>query len=536
MPRLGRPGGSPEVGTRSPAWPLLVLAALGGVTTGMAFPGLGLWPLAFSGVGLLVLADGHTRPRRSAVVWFTWGVALFLPHLIWAREAAGTVAWLALVVLQAGVLALGGVVWGFARLSPLLNGRPAVRGVAFALTWVAVEQLRSVAPFGGFPWGRLGFSQADSPVLALASLGGVPLMSFTVALVGYLLAAAVDAVRRKNARSALLRAVAAVVVTGAGAIVTLPSAPQTGELVVGVVQGDVSTPPGADRARAVLENHAAGTRALAREGARPLDLVVWPENATDIDPRADEEAAGTVRSSAEAVGVPLLVGAMRYGADNRYNDIIVWDPERGATAAYTKQRPAPFGEYIPLRSFVRLLSAEVDRVPLDMAAGTEPAVLRVPVQRVGRDVITGTVICFEVAFDDVVRDAVVRGAEMLVVPTNNASFGRTAQSTQQLAMSRIRAVEHGRSTVQASTVGVSAVIAPDGTVMQETGLFTAETMTAKIPLRSALTIADRVGDAPAAAAVAVTSGLAVAGVWSTVRSRTARTDERARPLPLSSPR
>ncbi|NKY07552.1 apolipoprotein N-acyltransferase [Cellulomonas hominis] len=488
----------------------VVVAGWGGALTAAAFPDLGWWPLAFVGITALVLVSRGRGAFVTALLWSVWGAAFFVPHVVWASEAAGPVAWIALAVLQALVVAVVGAAWSFASRAPWLRGRPTLLGLTFASVWVAGEQLRSVVPFGGFPWGRLAFSQVDGPLLALASVAGAPGVSFVVALVGYALAAPFDTTRAR-VRALTPLALLAGLALAAGPLIPLPSRAESGVIAVGVVQGDVPDDGAPDRARRVLDNHVAGTRDLAAAGTQ-LDVVVWPENATDVDPRTDVQTRAAVQDAADAVGVPVLVGAMRYRPDARFNDVLVWDPERGFLSSYTKQRPAPFGEYVPLRSFVRLFSSEVDRVPVDMVAGEEPAVLRVPVDRLGRDVPVATVICFEVAYDDVVRDAVRRGAELLVVPTNNASFGRTAQSTQQLAMSRLRAVEHGRATIQASTVGVSAIVAPDGTVLDRTALFTADTQSARLPLRTTLTLADRLSNAPMTIAVVLALGALGAGL------------------------
>ncbi|MEK8229001.1 apolipoprotein N-acyltransferase [Oerskovia sp. M15] len=174
--------------------------------------------------------------------------------------------------------------------------------------------------------------------------------------------------------------------------------------------------------------------------------------------------------------------------------------------------PAPFGEYIPLRSFVRLFSAQVDRVSTDMLPGDEVAVIDLPSDRLGRTVRLGTVICFEVAYEELVREAVTSGAEILVVPTNNASFGYSAESTQQLAMSRLRAIETGRATVQISTVGVSGVIAPNGALLQSTELFTADQLIATLPLRDSFTPAVRAGYWPGWIAGGLSILLVAAGV------------------------
>lgn len=497
----------------------LLCAAAGGALTSAAFPERGWWPVAFAGIGVLVLASRRLGVGSTALVWFGWATAFFLPHLSWAREAAGPLAWVALSVLEAAVVAVTGMAWSLARRAAFVVRVPGLGAVVFASMWVTGEQVRSVLPFGGFPWGRLAFSQVDGPLLPIASLAGAPGLSFAVALGGYALSAVLLAARHRQPRRMVTVIAATAAALTPGTFNAVPTQPETGELRLGAVQGNVPEDPGRGRAREVLDNHVEGTRAVAGRQSEPLDLVVWPENATDIDPRTDAGAAARVQAAADSAGAPVLLGAMRYEPDARYNDVLVWDPASGPVAAYTKQRPAPFGEYIPLRRFVRLFSTEVDRVAVDMAAGQEPALLPVPSTRLTRDVLAATVICFEVAYDDVVRDAVRRGAEILLVPTNNASFGRTAQSTQQLAMTRLRAVEHGRAAIQISTVGVSAIIAPDGTILDRTSLFTSDTMTERLPLRTTLTIADRLADTPTVAAWILSFGAVTGGLGRVGRCR-----------------
>ncbi|BDZ62385.1 hypothetical protein GCM10025873_21760 [Demequina sediminis] len=312
--------------------------------------------------------------------------------------------------------------------------------------------------------------------------------------------------RAHRLRSAALTAAATIALPLAGAAIPLDTDPQSGTLRLAAVQGNVpdDDTQGPSRSRVILDNHVAGTLALLDQVAPgDLDVVLWPENATDIDPRADDDAWRAVDEAAQALDAPILVGTDRYIDAGRYNDMLLWEPGDGPTFSYSKQRPAPFGEYIPLRPFVRLFSAEVDRVSIDMIPGQEPAIVPILVPRLDRDVPVATVICFEVVYDALIRDAVVQGAELIVVPTNNASFGFTAESTQQLAMSRLRAVEHGRATVQISTVGVSAIIAPDGSVLQQTQLFTSDQMLAALPLRTSLTPADQLGEWPTIAIVAL---------------------------------
>jgi len=265
--------------------------------------------------------------------------------------------------------------------------------------------------------------------------------------------------------------------------------------------------------RAVLDNHVATTLSAADlidRGALPApDLVLWPENASDIDPLRNADAATVINEAVDAVGVPLIVGAvLREPEDHSTNASLLFLPGEGVVDRYVKQRPVPFAEYIPFRSFFRLFSDKVDLISRDFVAGDEPGVMAVPVA--GGEVVLGIAICFEVVVDDLMRDNVLRGAEVLFVPTNNATFGFTAESEQQLAASRVKAVELGRPVVHVSTVGVSGLVQPDGSVQEKTELFTRDIVSGAVPRRTDLTLAARLGWWPERLAAAGLAGALVA--------------------------
>ncbi|WP_448060740.1 apolipoprotein N-acyltransferase [Cellulomonas hominis] len=512
-------------------WSSVVLAVVGGALMWAAFPDVGWWGTAFLGIAALFLALRRDSARWNALVGLVWGVAFFAPHITWADAAVGRVPWLALSIAEAGFIALFGAAWSWARRGNAVWRNAVLQLVVFVVLWVGVEELRSVWPFGGFPWGRVVFSQADSPVAAFAWLGGTPLVSAVVVAGGVLIAQTWTAARRLALVAVVVRPTAVVLLVLVGLLIPLDTRAQTGTLAIGAVQGNVATPGLAafDRRREVLDNHLAGTYALLDRVAQgELDLVLWPENGTDIDPQADATVAADIDAAAQAVGAPLLVGTVEYpDSGGRYNTSLLWEPGQGPVARYTKQRPAPFAEYIPLRRLVRPFSSAVDLVTRDMIAGTEPGYVPLVSERLGRTVGIGDVICFEVAYDGIVREAVRSGAEMLVVQTNNASFGYTAESTQQLAMSRLRAIELGRATVQVSTVGVSAVIAPNGVVSQETELFTPAQLVANLPLRDSLTPAARFGAWWAWGFDVLALSVVVAGIAGAARIRRADRPEGA---------
>ena len=505
-----------------------VLAAGSGVALLGAFPPYGQWWLAPLAVAMFALAVAGRRARTGAALGLLHGAAFFVPLLHWTGLYVGAFPWLLLAASQTAFLVVLGAV------HPWVWRRPALAPLLTAGLWVGEEALRSRLPFGGFPWGRIAFSQEDAPTLRLASLGGAPLVTFAVALAGGLLASAVmNAVmnmavvhaagrpRRVVFRAAaapilavpilavpILTVAGAVAVVLVGAAVPLP-APGGQDVTVAVVQGNVPR-LGLDfnaQRRAVLDNHVAATLDLARrvaagEDPRP-DLVVWPENSSDIDPFLAADARAQIDRAARAVGVPILVGAVLDGpGDKVRNAGIVWDPTTGPGAMYVKQHPVPFAEYVPMRSFARRISSQVDLVARDFAAGDRPGVLRVG------PVTVGDVICFEVAYDGLVRSTVTGGADLLVVQTNNATFGMSAESAQQLAMVRLRAVEHGRSAVMASTTGVSATVTHTGRVTAETRLFSRDVVVRTLPAGGASTVATRTG--PAVEYLAC--GIALAGL------------------------
>jgi apolipoprotein N-acyltransferase len=496
---------SPRPARRRP-WRTL-LAALGGIALVLAFPGSGLIGLAVLGPMALALAVRGQRFRSGLWLGLVFGLAFFLPLLSWTGIYVGPFPWIALAVWEALHLALLGgasAVTSRLRLWPLWT----------AALWVADEALRGRFVLGGFPWGRLGFSQTEGPLLWLAAYGGVPLVSFAVALTGALLAAAVPAVARavrgpstdsaarvRGLRAAAVAVAAVLAVPLTGFLAGLPLA--GGSLTAGgpsttvaVIQGDVPR-AGLDfnaQRRAVLDNHVRRTRELAAAvaaGERPQpDVVIWPENSSDIDPYINADARREIGSVAREVRAPILVGAIVEGPGRFIsNTAIVWDPDSGPGATYVKRHPVPLAEYVPARSFFRIFSSEVDRVH-DQRAGTEVGVLDIGGASVG------DLICFEVVYDGLVDDVVDGGAGMLVVQTNNATFGYTDESAQQLAMSRLRAVEHGRSVVVAATSGISAVVAPDGSVVRSSQLFEPATFVERIAQRSSTTVATRLGAGP----------------------------------------
>jgi apolipoprotein N-acyltransferase len=291
-----------------------------------------------------------------------------------------------------------------------------------------------------------------------------------------------------------------VAVTALGTAVPLTATSAT-TTSIAAIQGNVPQ-PGLDfnsRRRAVLDNHVRETMVLAAgmaAGTRAApDVVIWPENSSDIDPLLNSDAAQEIQAATDAVKVPIVIGAVLQQPVNHVsNAAILWGTtlsgHPGPGASYVKRHPAPFAEYIPFRGFFRNFNSHVDDVTRDFVPGDHVGVFHTGTLAIG------DVICFEVAYDDLVQDPVRAGADVLVVQTNNATFGYSDESAQQLAMSRLRAVETDRSVVHISTVGVSALIAPDGRQITTAAPFTTAILQASLPVNTDRTSAVRLGHGP----------------------------------------
>ncbi|WP_255221986.1 apolipoprotein N-acyltransferase [Nocardia otitidiscaviarum] len=513
----GRVGG---VVRRYPVVARSLVAVVAGLLLFASFPPRTLWFLAPVGIAVLTLVVRDSgRARAGFGYGMLAGLGFFLPLLPWTGIYVGPVPWLALSAVCAVYVGLFGVV---ARWVGRLPGWP----LWVAAGWSLTEWLRSSFPFGGFPWGRLAFGQGDGWYLPYAMLGGAPLVSFLVALTGTGLAALAVTVRRWRAGAeapantprrsrwgawgptswnliiSATMLVAIIPLTGVILRTALPG-PEDGNrpITVAAIQGSVPR-LGLDfnaQRRAVLDNHVRRTEELAREVAagrvpRP-DVVIWPENSSDIDPLRNGDAAALITRASESIGAPILVGAVLVNSDRTTtNSVMVWDGANGPVDRHDKKIIQPFGEYLPYREFFRHFSEYADRAGY-FVPGAGDGVVDVPTAAAG-SVPIGVATCYEVAFDRAFEQSLRAGAEILTVPTNNATFGKSEMTYQQLAMSRVRAVEHGRALVVSATTGVSAMIGADGRIQQQTAQFVPAALVAELSLRTETTLATRIGPAP----------------------------------------
>ncbi|MCW2734134.1 MAG: apolipoprotein N-acyltransferase [Mycobacterium sp.] len=479
-----------------------------GLMVCVSFPPFDWWLSAFVAFALLAWVMTHPSTTKAGGFGygFLFGLAFYVPLLPWISGLVGAFPWLALSAMEALFPAVFGLLAVIVRRLP---GWP----VWLACLWVLAEWLKSTIPFGGFPWGVVGFAQDNSPLLVIAHVGGVPLVSFAVALVGFSLGAiTIEAVQWWRTDHHTGHGLPpAVVVPGVSVALVLltvalatPYVRQSGAgagedptTTVAAVQGNVprlGLEFNAQR-RAVLDNHVSETLRLAedvRTGRAPQPaVVIWPENSSDIDPIANRDAADQIGVAADAIRAPILVGAVvsapGYTPEDPQatNTVMVWDGTNGPGERHDKKIVQPFGEYLPWRSFFRLLSSFADRAGY-FVPGTGNGVVH------AAGIPIGVTTCWEVIFDRAARESVLNGAQFIAVPTNNATFDES-MSAQQLSFARLRAVEHDRYVVVAGTTGISAVIGPDGRELSRTAFFEPAYLDAQIRLKTSLTPATRWG-------------------------------------------
>lgn len=470
----------------------ILLAVAGGLLLTASFEPIAVAYLVPVGVAAFALATRDLPFWRSGLVGLVFGVAFYFTHIDWMRESIGPDAWVALSSIEALFYGLVGLA------VPLVRRLPAWP-VWLAAVWTAADGLRSGWPFSGMPWGRLAFAVVDTPVAPALAYIGMTGMSFLLAVVGFSLAAGVETWLPRA--GAPVRRTRHLAFGGAVAIVALLVIPavapyetdMTGSAVVAAVQGNLPGPANDilyDH-RGVTRNHVEATIGLADSGVRP-DFVLWPENSTAVDPFRDGEVNDGIREAVTAIGVPVVVGGLvDDGQDHVLNQGIVWDPVAGPGDRYTKQHPVAYGEYIPFRRYWDPNFGALRAIGRDMKSGTRTEPLRVA------GIEVADAICFDVAYDDVMREQVRAGAELLTVQTSNASFIFTTQIDQQFAITRLRAIESGRWLVVAATNGITGVIAPDGTVVASADPRTTAVLVEQVGLSSELTPATRLGVWPA---------------------------------------
>jgi len=443
-------------------------ALVSGLLLSAAFKPIGLWfaaPLAFA---LLIYAVNKSSKYflSFALFAFTFNAA----GLIWSNKYVGIAPWIALVLLQTlfylpmVLLKRIGEYWYF----------------FLPVGFLALEEVRSRFPFDGFGWLRIGFSQVDAPYARLASVGGVSLLSLATLFLG------VAAFQLAQRGSGLTLPGIAIALTLIGIFIFPNNSPrQTFQVLA--VQGSVPK-VGLDfneRATEVFYRHLTETEKALTKEKKP-NLIVWPENSVDVDPFNNPKIGDAITSLVDKTEVPLIIGAVLRTEGQLQNASILWEPQNGATTRYVKRHLTPFGEVMPLRSTLTFFSDLPNQVE-DFTPGTTAVI-----HNVGQAKIA-PIICFELIDDRLIQSS-ANSSNLFVVQTNSATFANTAQSAQQLAITRIRSIEHARYAVSVSTIGISAIVDTNGLVLKSTKENIADSINSAVALNATRTIYDRVGE------------------------------------------
>ncbi len=437
----------------------MVVLVLSALIVSAAFEPIGIWYAAIVGYALFlhVLSKSRT-PIASA---FLFGLLVNAIVLHWSSKYVGALPWLLLSTLQA----LFYIPVGYSY-----KKTKSMRWVVFAL--LLCEELRSRFPFGGFSWTRVAFSQSDSPLAPLVSYGGVLLLS-------YLTLALAVLITRLRLRNFIF---AGVLILLAGFLPDNPKPVDSLSLIA--IQGNTPS-VGLDfnsRAKAVFDLHRDVTREVVKPG---YDAIIWPENAIDIDPRNYPDVEQEIRSLVQDLETPLIAGVVLNENGAPANASILYGVDGDVKSTYIKQYLTPFGEYMPLRKIAEFLSPYAASVN-DFRPGNGFVTHKINEEKIS------PIICYEIINDGLVRHAASRSGAF-IVQTNSATFANTAQSKQQLAITRLRAIEHSREILSVSTIGISAFIDNNGTVKKQSKENVSTSIAGDLYLSEYRTFADRLG-------------------------------------------
>ena len=463
------------------------LGVLGGLIALYVFPTENIWVLAPLIPALTFLAVLGAGFWKAVFIGFISAQVFYVSHIEWISLYLGPVPLFALSTLVSlySALAAGVIAWVWKKIGKS-DGSSLKMAVLLAAIWTAREFGSGNFPYGGFPWSRLSMSQSDSFLSSWVWWGGMSLLSFVIALLGALLALTI---RYRGAVPKLSFALVAVglLVVPLVTPIGLTTA-QSGTKTIAAVQGDANAglfsnvTPGT-----ILQNHADATEIVLQQ-EREIDLLVWPENASDLDPLRYPEARAVIEGIAQKVDAPFTFGTVTRRGEESFNSTILWLPETGPVDFYDKRQPVPFAEYAPDREFWRMFAPElVDMIPRGYSFGVQDGIYEID------DFKAGTLICFEIAEDWILRDLTHSGAEVILSQTNNADFGYSDETFQQAGIARLRAIETGRTVVNISTVGLSAIYLPSGKVLSEVEWYTPAAMVEDVPLFTGLTPAMYVG-------------------------------------------
>ena len=432
-------------------------AGLAGLIASTAFAPISFWPSAFIGLTVWYFLLIRMPLRSRIYISYIFGLGILLPVQFWTGIYVGNLPWLLLSFTQAVIFTLPAL---------FVGKKIKYNQIAFACSFVCVELLLRTVPFTGFGWSRLSFTQVDGPLQFSYSSGGVVLVAFLISLIS-------------AARSVLNLALICLVITGISFLPRIETTDKKSSIAL--VQGGV-VKLGLDfnsKPKEVFLRHLQQTSKSVT--VDQVDLVIWPENAVDIDINTNDEIKKLINEKSVFLDTPLLVGGVTKSGDNLLNQSFLFDPQ--IKQSYSKRYLTPFGEYLPLRGIATKVSRYADQIT-DFKAGQEDTKFLID------NATFQSLICYEL-LDDSFRDQI--DTNFLVIQTNNATFGDTAQLDQQLNIARVRAIETGRYIAYVSTTGTTSFIDNRGKILEKLPKFASSTLFGEVNHVIGLTTTQSIG-------------------------------------------
>ena len=454
-------------------------ATIAGLLYFLSFPPYDLWYLIFPALYLFYYS--LLSKEKSFLSGFIFGCVAYGVILL-GIQSIGLEAWIPLTILM-------GLMYGiFGRLFSYLNTK-SENNFYVLLSAVAIFDLfRAYFPFGGFPWGFPSTVLLTSPInsplffevpLYFKNFGptgaSLLLQSFTLIIA---LGVFLKNKQKNYLKNYIIFSLIIFIIIISNFVISDSEYAQieASELNIAIVQGNSPCPGAKNRCnnerQKIYDSHLNQTQSLDGN----FDLVVWPESSTGFnnDPGIHSKVQNEISAEALRLDSYFLIGGDRPIQKKYFENYGIFINKDGEiTGQYLKQHPVPFGEYIPFRKYLEWIPP-LALVPRDMIRGDSQKIFMV------NDVKISTVISFEGSFQRYIRNSVQDGAELVVILTNQASYGESGMSDQFILMSRANAISNGRPIVHAAITGKSAFIDHKGRVISKTELFETGILTEKI--------------------------------------------------------
>ena len=468
-------------------------AIIAGLLYFLSFPPYDFWYLIFPALYLFYYS--LLSSKKSFLSGFIFGCVAYGVILL-GIQSIGLEAWIPLTILM-------GLMYGvFSKLFSYLNVKSGNNFYVLLAALAVFDLIRAYFPFGGFPWGFpstvLLTGPIDSPLffevpLTFRNFGptGSSLLLQSLPLVIAL--GVFSKSKPKNYLkdySIFLLIIFTIFISNYVVNDYQYTQLETSELNITIVQGNSPCPGAKNRCsnerQKIYDSHLAQTQSL--EGN--FDLVVWPESSTGFnnDPGVHSRVQNDVSTEALRLDSYFLIGGDRPVQKEYFENYGIFINREGEIVdQYLKQHPVPFGEYIPFRKYLDWIPP-LALVPRDMIRGDGQKIFMV------NDTKISTVISFEGSFQRYIRNSVLDGAELVVILTNQASYGESGMSDQFILMSRANAISNERPIVHAAITGKSAFIDHNGKVISQTELFETTTLNEKLEVRQTETPYSKYGN------------------------------------------